>query len=228
MRDAVRPIVHRFRTALVALGGFAVLAVAVELGLLDAWDVAVRHLARPNEAWGPVQIRADYVVEGLRPTMLVAPMVGATTVACWLWRSLRPAVVAAVGVTVTVLATLGTKWLLARPDPGNTTSGHGGSFPSGHTVAVTVCTGLVVLLFSPMLSPSARRWTWVFPAVLGVTMASSMVLQGAHWASDVIGGLLLATALLAAFHGLGSFRRLDPTRSCRIQPTEPTSKVRDS
>src|SRR4029450_7734481 len=51
---------------------------------------------------------------------------------------------------LTVALTLGTKAAMARPDPhGLVVHSNGGSFPSGHTVAVMVCLGVAVLLMHP-------------------------------------------------------------------------------
>jgi membrane-associated phospholipid phosphatase len=205
--DRARP--GRLLAAL-ATAAFVVLATVVWLGLLDAWDVAIRYAARPGEVWGPAQVNADYIVEGLRPSMLVPPVSMIAQMACWRRRSLRPALLTGAATLLTVTGTLGTKLLLARPDPGNTSSGHGGSFPSGHTVSLTVSAGLVILL----ISPRAPWWAWILPAALGTAMASSMVLQGAHWASDVLGGLLLATALLAVLRSAGAAEWAAGHRRC--------------
>ena len=54
---------------LIALGsaGLLALAICVHGGLLDTFDSMVRQWARPDDVWGTAQLRADLVVEGLRP-----------------------------------------------------------------------------------------------------------------------------------------------------------------
>ena len=54
---------------------------AVHLGLLDRFDLIARAWARPDDVWGAAQMRADFVVEGLRPAV-VAGLLAAFTVAC--------------------------------------------------------------------------------------------------------------------------------------------------
>lgn len=179
---------------------YGLLALAVHLGMADAVDGAVRSAARPGDVWGPLQVRALLVVEGLRPAHLVGPLLLVGAISSLLGRSLRPfAVMAIVGVPVSIV-TLGTKLALARPDPHSTPFGHGGSFPSGHTVSVVAVFGLVVLLLRP-----STRWGWTLPAFMGCLMGWALIVVAMHWATDVVGAVLLAVAALggATATGLG-------------------------
>lgn len=182
------------RIALVAGAAFVALTTLVGTGLLDGWDRAVRSWARPDDVWGPWQIRVDIVVEGVRPAVLAAVLLAVTLVTCAVRRSLWPAVLCAGSVLVAGTLALATKAVLGRPDPhGAMTSSHGGSFPSGHVLAAVLLTGLVVLLI-----PAVGRWSrWLLPAAVGSVMAAALLIQAAHWASDVLGGALLGTAVLA-------------------------------
>lgn len=105
---------------------------------------------------------------------------------------------AVVGAT-TVALTLLSKLVVSRPDPHGVAGDHGGAFPSGHTVSVMVCLGLAVILFRP----EGGRAAWALPGGIGVLMAGSLVVQGAHWATDVLGGALLAVTVLAAASAAG-------------------------
>ena len=109
-------------------------------------------------------------------------------------RTVRQALVPAVALATAALVTLLVKVALARPDPHGTGTGHGGSFPSGHMVGVVLGVALVVHL----LAPRALRGLWVGGAAAGLfIMGTGLVVIGAHWFSDVVGGLLLGFAVLA-------------------------------
>lgn len=170
---------------------YGLFAVAVHLRLLDHLDVAVAKAVSPDDVWGLVQIRAARVVGALRPTHLVLPLLLVVSALSLARRSLRPfAVLAMVGIPV-VVATLGTKWVMAHSDTSAGPVAHG-SFPSGHTVSAVTAFGVVVLLLRP-----GTRWGWLLPAAVGCVMGGALILAWVHPASDVIGAGLLAAAALS-------------------------------
>lgn len=75
---------------------------------------------------------------------------------------------------------------------------HGWSFPSGHVVRTLVFCGMAAYLVHRL---SGSRVATAIAGVVGlawsITMAFSRLYLGAHFPSDVIGGLLLATAWVA-------------------------------
>jgi membrane-associated phospholipid phosphatase len=202
-------LMRRWWIALGSLAAFCALAVCVHLGLLQTFDATVRQWMRPDGAWGTTQEWADLVVHALRPELVSGLLVALSAGYCVKRRSLRPLVfVGGVGL-LTVALTIGTKGLMARPDPhGLVVHSNGGSFPSGHTVAVMVCLGVAVLL----AHPRAGRWVWLIPAAGGGLVGAAMLLQAAHWSTDVVGGALLATGVLAVVIALGWSRWLHQQR----------------
>jgi membrane-associated phospholipid phosphatase len=172
---------------------FIALAVSVDLGLLDRFDSLVRAWARPHDIWGPAQVRADVIVEGLRPVMAAALLAVFTSAWCVIRRSIRPAAFVGVVCMSTVTLTVAVKIAVNRPDPHGLVANDGGSFPSGHIIGVIVCLGLAALL----ALPHTGRWIWFIPALGGGLMAVSLLLQAAHWSTDIAGGVLLATGILA-------------------------------
>ena len=174
-------------------GAFIALATAVHLGLLDRFDLIARAWARPGDVWGAAQLRADIVVEGLRPIMVAALLAVFTAACCAQRRSLRPAAfVGGVGLA-TVASTVAVKIIMGRPDPHGLLGTHGGSFPSGHVITVTVGVGLVVLL----ARPHAGRWALIIAVLAGGFMGICLLLQAAHWLTDLLGGSLLAVLVLS-------------------------------
>jgi undecaprenyl-diphosphatase len=77
------------------------------------------------------------------------------------------------------------------PDPLVDTIGF--SFPSGHAVAGSALSVVLVLVFFP---PGPRRQKWELLAVaFAFLMALSRVYLAAHWFSDVMTGVLLGTGI---------------------------------
>lgn len=86
------------------------------------------------------------------------------------------------------------------PEPIATFSGL--SFPSGHTGSATLAAAAVLLVAWPVLSPAARPAAVLLAAVVPLTAAWTRLALGAHYPSDVLGGLLLGTAWVAAWASL--------------------------
>jgi membrane-associated phospholipid phosphatase len=189
-----RASVRRWWIVIVSAATFTTLAVIVDLGLLSTFDSIIREWARPNDVWGTAQLRADYVVEGLRPPVLAVLLALFTLVLCVIRRSMRPAVFVGGVWLITVALTVVVKMAVGRPDTHGVVENFGGSFPSGHTISVIVCIGLAVAVVQRRVG----RWVWLIPALVGGLMGVALMIQAAHWSTDVMGGALLATGVLVA------------------------------
>ncbi len=100
------------------------------------------------------------------------------------------------------------KWLLQVPRPVIGLEGLSPwSFPSSHMLRVTVTYGfLAVCLAGAGAMPQAWRWLpYALAAMLATAVGIARLYLGAHWLTDVLGGLALGLAWVAAL-GL-SFRR---------------------
>jgi undecaprenyl-diphosphatase len=72
------------------------------------------------------------------------------------------------------------------------------SYPSGHTMfIVTVTVVLMVCIGYRFLPRWARPIGWAFVALVIALNAIARIYTGAHWPSDVLGGMLIAGAWLA-------------------------------
>lgn len=172
-------------TALVASGAVLGLDAAVQPWLTDQ----VRS-DLGSHAFGAVAALGEPVVAG---TVLAA----AVAWRCWREGRVRPAAAAVVAVAGTALTVIVLKVAIGRSAPGSAANDvlvGGRSYPSGHAATATVC----LLLTAPLLTREAeRRWRRAFvllAAALGLAVAWATAALGFHWASDVVGGLLVAAA----------------------------------
>jgi len=79
------------------------------------------------------------------------------------------------------------------------------AFPSGHAVMSTVVYGFLAVLIARQLNSSHRWLAYAMAALLIVTIAMSRLYLGAHWLSDVLGGLSLGLAWVALL-GIAYYR----------------------
>ncbi|CAM3596317.1 phosphatase PAP2 family protein [Smaragdicoccus niigatensis] len=120
-------------------------------------------------------------------------VVAGVSIAVWRKSLLRGALIpTAVGVASAVSGAL--KALLPSVRPaGWADQMH--SFPSTHTTATATLFGVVAVC--AFLHWKQQNQALVFAALGAFAMAAACVLYRAHWPSDVLGGLLIATATVA-------------------------------
>lgn len=115
------------------------------------------------------------------------------------------------------------------PDP--VAHAHGLSFPSGHAQAATVASGILVLVFLPVVSRRARQWLYVAGAAAIGLISFSRIALGVHFLSDVVGGWVIGSAwVLAMTAAFSAWRReehkppvhpsegLEPEQRARLRP----------
>lgn len=182
---------------------FVALTGLVVSGVAQSLDDRIISEVRPNDAWGEAQVRYSPWMHWLRPTRMFLLLAG-TCVALSVWRrSWRPLVTGLVTGSVSVALVILAKVAVHRPDPHGALPPSGGSYPSGHIVAVLVC--LVGCLVAS--GPRVHWWWWALPAAGAGLMSAALVVSAAHWPSDVLGGGLLALAVVTAARGSAGPRR---------------------
>jgi membrane protein DedA with SNARE-associated domain/membrane-associated phospholipid phosphatase/GT2 family glycosyltransferase len=83
------------------------------------------------------------------------------------------------------------------PATGWLTPAHGWSYPSGHTTQAVAAWGILALLFAAGARPRTRVIAGTAAATLALLVGASRIYLGMHWATDVLGGAAMATAVLA-------------------------------
>jgi membrane-associated phospholipid phosphatase len=173
---------------------FITLTLLVLRGVTQSVDAAVLERLRPGGVWGETQLRYTPWMSRLRPLHMYL-LLGATSIAVALWRrSWWPVAFSLVLVGASGAVTLVVKGALHRPDSGGWVTETGGAYPSGHMVALVTCLGACLLV----VWPRVRWWLWAPALVPTSLLASALLVSGAHWLTDVLGGLLLALAAITA------------------------------
>jgi len=191
----------------VALGIFILLAA----GPLQDID---RALAREwyqwiLPEWGPFLAE---VIDPIAAQPVAVPLLGLVAVVlAWRTRSLHPIITAA----MTEFAVVGIggmmKLFFARPSPklGDPTFFHAGvlthgwrgiSFPSGHLIEAVALYGVAVLLIAGYTSVSRRTIALltVVPVFITVITGLQSFYMKWHWATDLMGGLLVGLIIVRA------------------------------
>lgn len=176
--------------AVVATCLFLGLTLLVAIGATQAVDDAAKDFFRPDDMWSTPQFRAGDVITGGKPLHVVVVATVLTG-----WRSVRRATVrpiALVGTAllVTAAVTWITKRVVDRPDTHGFDTG--GSYSSGHVAVLLVTLGCLTLL-----AARTRWWMWAATFVAVCVMAVCLLVQATHWLTDIVGGALLGTAVLA-------------------------------
>lgn len=184
---------------LLGLAGFLVLLglTIVDWAPLDRFDAAVSDAFRAYGAAHPRTIAVLRVVTDVAATVPYV-LTGLSVSLALLARAARRAAACCALVTglVPALWTLG-HVLVHHPRPADgfvVVLGNG--FPSGHTSNATAAGLVAVLLLWPGRSGRARLVTGSLAAGFALFIGLTRVALLAHWPTDVLGGWLLAVAVV--------------------------------
>jgi membrane-associated phospholipid phosphatase len=140
-----------------------------------------------------------------------------TPAVVWVWRSGHRRLAVFLLVTVLGGGVLDTivKEVVSRARPSlvdPVATAHGKSFPSGHAMSSTFTYGALLLVFLPVIRPRYRPAAVGGAVVLVVAICFSRLALGVHFITDVVGGVVLGLAWLAASTAAFSIWRVERGR----------------
>lgn len=183
-----------------SFAGFLVLAGLIRTGNLNAFDdqlltniVAHRPKWLANDSLGVAAVT--------RPMVVVAVVLLAAGLLLVKRRYQPGLALIFVAVTSSAASTLG-KMIVGRPRPLapiNLAPEIEPSFPSGH---VTVATAVSIVVATLLAHSAYRLWVRILCVYVIALVAIDRLIAGAHWPTDVVGGLLLGYAVAELSVGL--------------------------
>lgn len=184
-----------------------------ELELVDR-PVALFFVSH-REAW---LTRLLQDLTNLGSIRILLPLIVAVGVGWWLRRrTWRPLALLAAAYLGADLAFNAVKQLVQRPRPPAVIllkPVAGPSFPSGHAAQAVAVYGMLAALAAATTTSWPRKvGAWAAAVVIVGVVAVSRLYLGAHWLTDVLGGLALGAAWLFAL--LTSVRTIDQLRAHR-------------
>lgn len=170
------------------LVGFLLDSVDNHLGFA-LWDKSAAQWGADNATSGSTRfLEAVTLLGSTYGLVAILAIVGAVMFRSRGWGAVG--YLALVGVGVSLLNN-GLKMIVGRqrPDVGRLVGASGSSFPSGHSAAAAACWAAIALV---VLSRSTRRRRALgatAAAFVALSVATSRVLLGVHWLTDVLAGL---------------------------------------
>lgn len=112
-----------------------------------------------------------------------------------------------------------------RPDIAQLAGYAGSSFPSGHSAAAAACWAAIALVVARHASRRVRLIAGTLAAVITVAVATSRVLLGVHWLTDVVAGVVVGWTwflLSTIVFGGRSLRLGEPAERIAAAAADPT------
>ena len=178
-------------TALVVFVLFAIDTFLVIQNEVLPFDVPVARFIQQFN-WGPVVYPLELINAGAGIWQV---LIGAVAIAALFFVERRAGWLMLIGSISSLLDNL-IKLAISRQRPPadlvhilSPTTGF--SYPSGHAVFFTWMSFMIAVSLAPKIRPKLRPVLWILAAVVIVLTCIARVWAGAHWPSDVIGGVLL-------------------------------------
>lgn len=179
---------------------FILLAIFVGNNPVNNFDVCISHFVQ--QFHGPQLDKVMILISAFGNLVVASACVVITALLFFFFKYKREAAFI-IAISLTGLVTFSLKHLFSRPRPTEehvtlieTYKNH--SFPSGHTLSYVVFFGFLILLMRNLKSiPAMLRSTITgFSIVMFVIGPISRIYLGAHWFTDILGGMLIGLLCL--------------------------------
>lgn len=183
---------------------FMGVAAAVVSGVTLPFDDSVRFAIHGWTSNPLTHLAVDASVLGSVPMLTALFAIGEA--GFLLARNFRPAIALASTMAGAIVLDNGIKYAVhrPRPDPFFGIAPESYSFPSGHVLFSACFYGaLAFILTASLPNVPSRAAIWAAAALLVSAIGWSRLYLGVHYPTDVIGGLLIAGAWLAALQSAG-------------------------
>jgi undecaprenyl-diphosphatase len=197
-----------------------VLREVVDRGHLTVYDRAVAQNLHELVRHHPVVIGILQVLSFLGKPVWFYFLIGVAIVYLWIRKHVRLVVYLLTTALGGAAVDTAVKVLVARPRPRldhPIATAFGKSFPSGHAFTATALYGALLLCFLPFLTAAVGRWAMGAYVLLVSAIAFSRLALGVHFLTDVLGGIVLGAAWLAASTAAFEIWRAERGR----KPSEP-------
>jgi undecaprenyl-diphosphatase len=173
----------------------------VDKGFLTTYDRAVVEDLHEVVRSHPAFVKPLQFLSFLGKPIWFYILVGGVCVFLWIRKRIRLIIYLVTTGLVGGLIDTAVKVIVSRPrpeleDPVATALGQ--SFPSGHSFTSTALYGALLLVFLPVVRRRRRSLAIAAYVALVAAIAFSRLALGVHFLSDVLGGVVLGAAWLAA------------------------------
>lgn len=197
--DTLRPILLiRIPLAAVIVGLVSLIDEVMDRGALARADAAISNALTGLRSDPGDEVMIFSTAFGDWPVITATAATLILWLIAWQQRRLAAGVAVIMGLSTAVASAL--KVILAVPRPNAYYEGvQAFSFPSGHATSAMTLFGLLAWFALRGLPWKAGRWLTGLFAAIATVIAVSRLYLGAHWPSDVLGGLMLGTVLVLVF-----------------------------
>ena len=163
----------------------------------DAARWLVEHRTPALDRWsGYGAIPAETMVKVVATAVIAAAMFVA-------WRSWREPALVCVSLILEAAVFITVTGIVGRPRPTVSQLDEVSvdtSFPSGHAAAAAAYSAIAIVVFERTRNIWIRAVTVLVAVVVPVVVAASRMYRGVHYLTDVVGGILLGPACVAAVY----------------------------